>query len=91
MAISFKDQYSANAFWQVIEEYQRRYAIAVPAAQGILFYFEYKVPDPTPDNLETVLHELELIPESERHERVVSIFLTKRDLLPKLLSVFRVL
>ena len=51
MAISFKEQYGANAFWQLIEEYQRKYAITVPAAQGILFYFEYKVPDPTPSNL----------------------------------------
>lgn len=39
MAISFKEDYGANAFWQLIEEYQRKYAITVPAAQGILFYF----------------------------------------------------
>jgi hypothetical protein len=32
MAISFKEQFSANAFWQLIEEYQRKYAISVPAA-----------------------------------------------------------
>lgn len=80
-----------NAFWQLIEEYQRKYAITVPAAQGILFYFEYKVPDPTPNNLNEVLGELESIPEQERHERVVSIFLTKRDLLPKLISVFKII
>jgi len=61
----------------------------VPAAEGIYFYFEYKVPDPTPDNLTQVLQELESIPERERHERVASIFLTKRDLLPRLLNVFK--
>lgn len=58
MAISFKEQYGANAFWQLIEEYQRKYAITVPAAQGILFYFEYKVPDPTPSNLPQFLAQL---------------------------------
>lgn len=89
MAISFKEQFSANAFWQLIEQYQRKYAISVPAADGIYFYFEYKVPDPTPNNLPQVLVELENIPEAERHERVASIFLTKRDLLPRLLSTFR--
>lgn len=89
MALSFKEQFSANAFWQLIEEYQRKYAISVPAAEGIYFYFEYKVPDPTPWNLEQVLQELESIPEKERHERVASIFLTKRDLLPRLLGVFK--
>jgi hypothetical protein len=36
-----------------------------------------------------VLQELESIPEKERHERVASIFLTKRDLLPRLLGVFK--
>jgi hypothetical protein len=56
MALSFKEQFSANAFWQLIEEYQRKYAISVPAAEGIYFYFEYKVPDPTPWNLDQVLH-----------------------------------
>jgi hypothetical protein len=35
------------------------------------------------------LTELENIPEAERHERVASIFLTKRDLLPRLLSTFK--
>jgi hypothetical protein len=89
MAISFKEQFSANAFWQLIEEYQKKYAISVPAADGIYFYFEYKVPDPTPNNLPALLQELENIPEAERHERVASIFLTKRDLLPRLLGVFR--
>ncbi len=39
MAISFKEEYGANAFWQLIEEYQRKYAITVPAAQGILIHF----------------------------------------------------
>jgi len=39
LAISFKEEYGANAFWQLVEEYQRKYAITVPAAQGILFYF----------------------------------------------------
>jgi hypothetical protein len=63
MALSFKEQFSANAFWQLIEEYQRKYAISVPAADGIYFYFEYKVPDPTAWNLEQVLQELESIPE----------------------------
>ncbi len=58
MALSFKEQFSANAFWQLIEEYQRKYAISVPAADGIYFYFEYKVPDPTPWNLAQVLSEL---------------------------------
>lgn len=61
----------------------------MPAAEGIYFYFEYKVPDPQPNNLHQVLAELENIPEAERHERVASIFLTKRDLLPRLLGVFR--
>ena len=89
MAISFKEQFSANAFWQLIEEYQRKYAISVPAADGIYFYFEYKVPDPTPQNLPQVLAELENIPEAERHERVSSIFLTKRDMLPRLLGAFK--
>ena len=58
MAISFKEDYGANAFWQLIQEYQRKYAITVPAAQGILIYFEYKVPDPTPNNLNDFLTEL---------------------------------
>lgn len=89
MALSFKEQFSANAFWQLIEDYNKKYAISVPAADGIYFYFEYKVPDPTPWNLPQVLQELENIPEKERHERVTSIFLTKRDLLPRLLSTFR--
>ena len=61
----------------------------MPAADGIYFYFEYKVPDPTPQNLTQVLTELENIPEAERHERVSSIFLTKRDMLPRLLSAFK--
>lgn len=56
MAISFKEDYGANAFWQLIQQYQRKYAIAVPAAQGILFYFEYKVPDPTINNLTEFLN-----------------------------------
>jgi hypothetical protein len=34
----------------------------VPAAEGIYFYFEYKVPDPTANNLNQVLTELENIP-----------------------------
>ena len=89
MALSFKEGFSANAFWQLIEDYQKKYAISVPAAEGIYFYFEYKVPDPTPDNLRQVLTELENIPEGERHERVTSIFLTKRDMLPRLLNAFK--
>ena len=48
-----------------------------------------EVPDPTPENLHQVLTELENIPEGERHERVTSIFLTKRDMLPRLLSAFK--
>ena len=32
MALSFKEPFSANAFWQLIEDYQRKYAISVPAA-----------------------------------------------------------
>ena len=47
------------------------------------------MPDPTANNLPQVLQELESIPEKERHERVASIFLTKRDLLPRLLNVFK--
>jgi len=63
MALSFKEPFSANAFWQLIEDYQRKYAISVPAADGIYFYFEYKVPDPTVANISQVLQELENIPE----------------------------
>lgn len=64
MAISFKEQFSANAFWKMIDEYQKKYEVTVPAASGTHFYFEYRVPDPTVDNLHEFLDEIEKIPEN---------------------------
>ena len=51
MAINFKEEFSANAFWKLIEEYKRNYAVVVSNNYDTLFYFEYRVPDPTPENL----------------------------------------
>ena len=39
MAISFKEEFSAKAFWKLIEEYKRNYAVTVAAANDTLFYF----------------------------------------------------
>lgn len=55
MAISFKEEFSANAFWNMIDEYQRKYEVSVPAATGTHFYFEYRVPDPNVGNLNEFL------------------------------------
>ena len=63
MAISFKEEFHANAFWNLIDDYQKKYEVSVPAASGTHFYFEYRVPDPTVDNLPDFLAELERIPE----------------------------
>ena len=58
MAISFKEEYSANAFWNMIDEYQRKYQVSVPAATGTHFYFEYRVPDPSVENLHDFFQEI---------------------------------
>ena len=39
MAISFKEEFHANAFWNLIDDYQKRYEVSVPAAVGTHFYF----------------------------------------------------
>lgn len=39
MAISFKEEFSANAFWKMIDEYQKKYEVSVPNAIGTHFYF----------------------------------------------------
>lgn len=62
----------------MIDEYQKKYEVSVPAASGTHFYFEYRVPDPTIENIEDFYNEIERIPENERHERLTSILLTKR-------------
>jgi|JI6StandDraft_1071083.scaffolds.fasta_scaffold12658_2 hypothetical protein len=54
-----------------------------------MFVLEYKIPDPTPSNLQEILREFEQIPQSEKRERICSVFLTKRDLLPKLHLLFK--
>lgn len=36
----------------MIDEYQKKYEVSVPASIGTHFYFEYRVPDPTVDNLQ---------------------------------------
>lgn len=51
MAISFKEEFSSNAFWKMIDEYQKKYQVTVPNAVGTHFYFQYRVPDPTIENL----------------------------------------
>jgi len=48
----------------MIDEYQKKYEVTVPAASGTHFYFEYRVPDPTVDNLHEFLDEIEKIPEN---------------------------
>jgi len=88
MALSFREESGALQFWSLIEEYLAKEAVHVQVNSREMFVLEYKVPDPTMHNLPEILREFEQIPPAEKRERICSVFLTKRDLLPKLQLLF---
>lgn len=88
MALSFREEAGAHHFWSNIEDYLRKDAVHVQVNSREMFVLEYRIPDPSADTLSTILEELENIPVNEKRERICSIFLTKRDLLPKLRMLF---
>lgn len=88
MALSFREEAGANNFWNHIDEYLRKDAVHVQVNSREMFVLEYRIPDPSAETLRSILEELENIPLNEKRERICSIFLTKRDLLPKLRMLF---
>lgn len=62
MALSFREESGAAQFWSLIDDYIQKEAVHVQVNSRECFVLEYKIPDPTPQNISDILRDFDQMP-----------------------------